>query len=92
VSESIKVFVIVIEHTWQGEPVGQKVGAAYWNEQAAQDECDRLEAANTFTRAHYVTREVPFPHLLNTLTNDELGDKLVEAGLTFAQARAILGT
>ncbi len=91
-ADLIKVFVITIQHTdTRGEYIGSpKVGACYWNEQAALEECYRLEAANRWTCADYLTRELPFPTLLQTLTDDDLGDKLCAAGLTYTQTRAIL--
>jgi len=61
---TIKVYVVVIEHlynTIDHEHVASKVGAVYWNEQAAREEVARFEAANSWTRAYYVERELPFP-------------------------------
>jgi len=61
----ISVFVILIQpivRALHDEDI--KVGAVYWNEQAAQDEVDRLQAANSYTRATYVVRQLEWPTFL----------------------------
>lgn len=59
----IKVFVILIRTRLLDS--GCRVGAVYLDEFAAIEEVKRLEAANSFTRAMYVTRELA----ADTITN-----------------------
>lgn len=53
----VAVFIIMIYGPWGFSGLG----AAYWNEQAARDEVERLNTANPYTEALYVTRWMPYP-------------------------------
>jgi len=51
----IKVFIIRIQYMTSDS---SRIGAAYLDEFAAVEEVKRLEAANHYTTASYVTREL----------------------------------
>lgn len=60
----IKVFIIVYR-----SGAAKIIGACYWNEQEAKNECARLNIESSFSHATYVARELPYPDFLDTGIN-----------------------
>jgi hypothetical protein len=59
------VFIVIIGNKGVHMSVpSSQVGAVYWNELAAQEECDRLMAANQHTHAAYTSRQLDWPSFL----------------------------
>jgi hypothetical protein len=61
----IMVFIVLIYNkgVHMGVPTC-KVGAVYWSEEAAQEECERLMKANSFSHASYTERQMDVPPYL----------------------------
>lgn len=75
----IKVFVVVID-SGLGDDVHTKIGACYWSEQAALEECERLEAAHWCTDAYPVERQLPWPTAFIRVTRAEAEAFLASGG------------
>lgn len=59
----ISVFIVIIE-SGCGDDVSTKIGAAYFSELEAADECRRLDQAHWAVDASYTERELPWPAFL----------------------------
>jgi hypothetical protein len=59
----IKVFIVIID-TGIADDVVTRVGACYWNEQAAEEEAKRLTASHWCTDAFVIDRELDWPSFL----------------------------
>lgn len=56
IKKGVTVYVVKIGHKTLNDAV---IGPVYWDEAAARAEVDRLNAANSYTRASYVSRVLP---------------------------------